>query len=142
MSDAPMKRDGEIAVERLTAWLRDYGDEKPRVFIGDVSHAVLMAKQLLREHPADEDEPITCEWLSMLTTRQQDAHLTGRFIWVIAAGRFCAFIVTFEPPVRQFLFQANGQALIVVKTRGDVRRLTTALGIDLPTRIDNTPAAK
>ena len=96
----------------------------------------------LAEHPADEDEPITCEWLSMLTTRQQDAHLTGRFIWVIAAGRFCAFIVTFEPQGRQFLFQANGQALIVVKTRGDVRRLTTALGIDLPTRIDNTPAAK
>ena len=36
--------DAEIAVERLTAWVRDYGDSKPQVFIGDVSMLLAIAK--------------------------------------------------------------------------------------------------
>jgi len=83
------------------------------------------------EQSADDDKPITAEWLSTLTTTQKDAHLTGRFIWVIAAEQFCAFIVTFEPQERRFVLQANGQALSVVQTRGDVRGLCAALGVPL-----------
>lgn len=36
--------DAEIAIERLTAWVRDYGDSKPQAFIGDVSMLLAIAK--------------------------------------------------------------------------------------------------
>lgn len=35
--------DSEIAIERLTAWVRDHGDSKPQVFMGDVSLLLLLA---------------------------------------------------------------------------------------------------
>ena len=37
--------DAEAAIERLTAWVRDYGDSKPQAFIGDVSMLLLIAKE-------------------------------------------------------------------------------------------------
>ena len=37
--------DAEAAIERLTAWVRDYGDSKPQVFIGDVSMLLMIAKE-------------------------------------------------------------------------------------------------
>lgn len=61
--------DMELAVSRLTAWLRDYGDDKAKAndtskaFIGDVTMVVMAAKEQLRQHPADENEPCTQEWL-------------------------------------------------------------------------------
>ena len=36
--------DAEVAIQRLTAWVRDYGDGKPKEFIGDVSMLLLIAK--------------------------------------------------------------------------------------------------
>ena len=36
--------DFDIAVQRLTAWIRDYGDEKTPVFIGDLSIVLLAAQ--------------------------------------------------------------------------------------------------
>lgn len=36
--------DFDHAVQRLTAWLRDYGDAKPKVFIGDVTMVLLAAQ--------------------------------------------------------------------------------------------------
>jgi len=38
----------DIAVQRLTAWLRDYGEQKPKEFIGDVSIVLLAAKDTYR----------------------------------------------------------------------------------------------
>jgi hypothetical protein len=37
--------DAEAAIERLTAWVRDYGDSKPQAFVGDVSMLLLIAKE-------------------------------------------------------------------------------------------------
>jgi len=37
--------DLEIAIERLTSWIREYGDNKPKVFVGDVSIILLAAKE-------------------------------------------------------------------------------------------------
>ena len=42
--------DAEIAVQRLTAWVRDFGDKKEPAFIGDLSMVLLLAKAQLREH--------------------------------------------------------------------------------------------
>lgn len=46
--------DAEIAVERLTAWVRDCGDNKPRAFIDDISMLLLLAKEA-RQMRADHD---------------------------------------------------------------------------------------
>jgi hypothetical protein len=37
--------DFDTALQRLTAWVRDYGDSKPREFIGDLSLVLLAAKE-------------------------------------------------------------------------------------------------
>ena len=43
-----MATDFEIAVSRLTAWLRDYGDTKGREFVGDITLVLLTAKAFPR----------------------------------------------------------------------------------------------
>ncbi|MCP4784756.1 MAG: hypothetical protein GY903_26195 [Fuerstiella sp.] len=40
--------DAEIAIIRLTAWVRDYGDTKGSVFAGDVSMLLLIARESLQ----------------------------------------------------------------------------------------------
>lgn len=40
--------DFDDAVARLTAWVRNYGDAKPRVFIGDVMMVLLAARDTER----------------------------------------------------------------------------------------------
>lgn len=40
--------DAEIAIERLSAWIRDHGDAKPKAFIGDVAILLVVARDALR----------------------------------------------------------------------------------------------
>jgi ADP-ribose pyrophosphatase YjhB (NUDIX family) len=42
--------DFNIAVQRLTAWIRDYGEKKAPVFMGDLSMVLLAAKENLGLH--------------------------------------------------------------------------------------------
>ena len=49
--------DLDIAIERLTAWVRDYGDAKPKEFIGDVSLLLLAAREC--RSARDECERLT-----------------------------------------------------------------------------------
>lgn len=44
--------DAEIALERLTAWVREYGDSKPQVFVGDVSMLLAIAKGAMSKQAA------------------------------------------------------------------------------------------
>lgn len=52
--------DFDDAVERLTAWVRNYGDAKPKVFIGDVTMVLLAARdcQRLRAERDNQQEAI------------------------------------------------------------------------------------
>lgn len=101
--------EAEIAIQRLTAWVRDHGDAKPQAFIGDVTMVLMLAKAYLAEHPVDDDEPVTNEWLWSLP-------LYRKAIW-----RW----------TNNFVFDVSGQSA-PCKTRGDVRRLLAALGIEVP----------
>lgn len=40
-----MESDFDTAIQRLTAWIRDYGDAKPTAFVGDLSMVLLAAKE-------------------------------------------------------------------------------------------------
>ena len=39
--------DAQIALERLTAWVRDYGDQKPKEFVRDITELLIAAKESL-----------------------------------------------------------------------------------------------
>jgi uncharacterized protein YigA (DUF484 family) len=43
--------DADIAIQRLTAWVRDYGDSKPKEFIGDVSMLLMLAAESKQAKP-------------------------------------------------------------------------------------------
>jgi hypothetical protein len=49
--------DAEIAIERLTDWVRDYGDAKPKEFIGDISLLLVIAKGAMEKK---EPKPLPC----------------------------------------------------------------------------------
>ena len=119
----------DISVEAAASRLRDdaYKDAE---FI-DVYASVdqwddqeILANAYLAEHPADDAEPMTLEWVG---------EVTGELLCEIGGDSSRAFvnaggILTIHRDGRVFI-----QLKIVkpVKTRGDVRRLCAALGVEL-----------
>ena len=75
--------DFDVAIQRLTAWIRDHGDAKPKEFIGDLSIVLLAAKdsrnlkyrlkKFVDERYPKLDGP---GWLQ----RDNDRHIIGEFI--------------------------------------------------------------
>jgi hypothetical protein len=87
----------------------------------ECDRARVLAAAYLAEHPADDDEPITREWLVDLgwTVRERDvwmaypSHLS-QSLAIDGNGRVYLALMTLGKPV---------------KTRRDLRRLTNVLGI-------------
>lgn len=94
----------------------------------DERDVMRVARACLAEHPADDDEPVTAEWLESIgfyrdgthpddpfTCRESALYLSPKYddetTWVV-------FVEVYE--------------IGNIKTRGDVRRLLTALGIEVP----------
>ena len=89
----------------------------------------LMASAWLAEHPADDDEPISPEWLRSVGFTLTDAHVryySNRsrppFVVVIASDGRLRLAVQNGSDV-------EGGDVCQKPTRGDVRRLCRALGI-------------
>lgn len=78
----------------------------------------------LAEHPADDDEPITERWL--LSIGVQHAENTR---YVLSQGKYERIWLYFWETGINAELAGGGE--IVFATRGDVRRLCAALGIDL-----------
>lgn len=95
--------------------------------------AMALAHAYLTEHPADEDEPVTEEWLR--TIAHPNPLSTRVYGFTIFA---CGIQVKVVPHrIREFEFQIElcqddqNIALGKAKTRGQVRLLCRALGIEL-----------
>ena len=58
--------DLDIAIERLTAWIRDYGDSKEPVFIGDLSMVVLAARD--HRNLTAKLDTFQCEEINVIAT--------------------------------------------------------------------------
>jgi len=84
-------------------------------------HAVNLAVGVvLREHPADEDEPINQAWIEQHVLLEP-YYLMGLYFWCDSG---------------QWIARISGKAnLCDVNTRGDVRRLCAALGIELEVKV-------
>lgn len=86
-------------------------------------HADELASAYLRDHAADDAEPVTKEWLREECRFYGDADITHR--WVTNSFRL------------YFVDRINGGSVMYTGgarhyfTRGDVRRLCRALGIEL-----------
>ncbi len=83
--------------------------------------ACQLAQAYLAEHPADDEEPITEAWLRSVGF--DDEH---RLDWKNLVIKFCV-------PIRDNFwdFYLNSTQIKPPKTRGDVRRLCKALGVEL-----------
>lgn len=84
-----------------------------------MAEAFLLANAYVAEHPADDDEPITVEWLCVMGWELTDTRLElGPLSWhgFDNTMRIDCDILTSLPHIT---------------TRGDVRRLCKVLGIEL-----------
>ena len=82
-----------------------------------------VSQAYLAEHPADDDEPVTEEWLLSVGFVHDATHVVLRNWGPQRNGNIQAY-----PNGKWWL---NGTAMIQMKTRGQVRRLCAALGIGL-----------
>lgn len=85
--------------------------------IGNLANAYLDA------HPEDEDAPVTKEWLTSIGFRETRTSINGATVWERLP--LCCY-VTHEPIEWQYKLATIDAPII---TRGDVRRLCTALGV-------------
>ena len=96
----------------------------------DLDALLYLAHNDLAEHPADDDEPVTVEWLDALFTRSCKTHSHPN--WRASGESRHGFRFVFHDSVLHVGVIFNGTTGIATcKTRGDVRRLCRALGIEL-----------
>jgi hypothetical protein len=107
---------------------------------GPMFSAEYLANAYLAEHPADDDEPITADWLRSVGAKEVDlswrndqfsTHLPA---YVFGNGRFGVW--GHEAAWSMYLLNADGfdgqeEHVTAVRTRGQLRRLCAALGITL-----------
>lgn len=89
---------------------------------------------LLEDHPADDDEPVTEEWLRSVSHKQ--AHLGGMhlFYWQTVLLELKVWNSSQDDLWRSAVesWATVGEInLRTIRTRGDVRRLWAALGVEL-----------
>lgn len=118
------------AAERYRTW--EHGAQEympPMVGVCRYSDMETLANAYLAEHPADDDEPVTEEWW--------DNTLGGRHV-CIQYSNFGLWLDTRYGNVKVELYAESAAldsdcfvlTLLVKPTRGDVRRLCRALGIE------------
>lgn len=77
--------DLEIAIERMSGWLRDYGDKKPVVFIQDVTMLLVAAQGCIKADAEIErlraEKRELCEALRDLHDVQNGPPLGSRLEW-------------------------------------------------------------
>jgi len=129
------------AAERLTG---DWDKTYPPVPHTATVDAVLLdtarvAKAYLAEHPADDGEPLTADWLDAITRDKE-----GASHWRLSSGPRAAGAVAVEVVIRPSYCTVEVCGRLLREwwpladdagrrryTRGDLRRLCAALGIDL-----------
>lgn len=129
------------AAERL---IGDWDKTYPPVPHTATVDAVLLdtarvAKGYLAEHPADDGEPLTADWLDAITRDKE-----GKIHWRLSNGPRAAGVIAVEVVMRPSYCTVEVCGRLVREwwpladdakrrqyTRGDLRRLCAALGIDL-----------
>ncbi len=104
-----------------------------------IDDAVEVCKAYLLEHPQDDEEPVTEEWLVSVGAKKTGMGGKCAF-WLDEKGRDrCMVVEIGKGSSVVLLILIDGEKgkqpfylLPETKTRGDVRRLCKALGVELP----------
>ena len=83
-----------------------------------------LAKAYLAEHPADDEEPVTGDWLLSIGFEPDATHLVLRRFGPDENGKIQVYLLD-----RRWLL--HGTRIKMLCTRGDVRRLCAALRVPL-----------
>ena len=131
--------DFDIAIERLTAWVRDYGEAKPKVFIGDVSMLLLAAREARSDRAArlaqerEDAEPITIERLQSVGFGDETINGVSMLIDSGIGDPVELYLqIELSGHWEATLCQSNRNDMVSItgrhyETMGDVRRLMEAL---------------
>lgn len=123
-----INQEEQAALERLRLWIDDVSSCRDIVSQHDLLDAARIA---LREHHADDTEPVTEEWYRSIGGKNTVAngteddvfHLEGGDWWTIQWGRNSKGL------------RVGGRFFSIgvakTATRGDVRRLCRSLGVDI-----------
>ena len=93
--------------------------------VEDDTAAGRLAKAYLADHPADDDEPVTEEWLCSVGAKKDDVSV---FFPSPIQG---VPAIEFSKEQAWLTNEDYAGVEIKLKTRGDVRRLCAALGIEM-----------
>lgn len=109
------------ALTRARQWVADMGGIRDCYSWSDCKTLMEIA---LREHPADDDEPVTEEWLISLRWAPE------------GYAAFTCLVLRHERHVLEWFTEdeslwLNERCVHDNPTRGDVRRLCAALGVEL-----------
>lgn len=123
----------QAAVERLRRV--SGGEPKALVYRTDTVPNVLhaydehtLAQSYLAEHPEDESDPVTERWIQSIGFKEDDEPMQpARSLWHIGELMYRPHYFGDFMPRWQF----GPSTVPNQNTRGDVRRLMSALGIDL-----------
>ena len=124
-----MTDDVRAAAERITRSVHEAVYTGPLSLQGKLADALIVADAVLAEHPADDGDPVTGEWLEVV--------IPG--FSLNAGGQMggCVYDSYRVTAVRKdggwgiVASVAEGEAGVLCPTRGHVRRLCAALGIPL-----------
>jgi hypothetical protein len=97
----------------------------------------LIVSLYLAEHPADDAEPVTEEWLSSVVGRGATVRIGGGF--TVSFYLSSPPDITYENgvPAHGYGYESGCTDLPSCPTRGDVRRLCYALGVPLKSQVDS-----
>jgi len=128
MSDLRQAAEREFdAVSRLSAWLRDYGDQKQKPFVEDLAIVLEMARKQLAD-PTDDEEPVTASWLDSLKELRSNGHSVWSTVSCFQVVDMCQRSGDHKIVPR---LRADRYVIKWEPTRGDVRRLCRSLGIEV-----------
>lgn len=115
-----MNEELKRVIERYRERNSNQSEYQDSIVYSEDVDAGILAEAYLAEHPADDDEPLSQEWLSSVSRG------------VFGKVAFVSYELLDDASVWRMLGDDRGWYLFTsVKTRGDVRRLCRALGIEL-----------
>lgn len=103
-------------------------DDRP----GYLNSAMAVVRAYLAEHPDDENEAVTVEWLLSVGFAEDDQATEGvDYVWINSGDRAYFDLQCWFKNTWRISDSDNDIALPAPMGRGDVRRLCAALGIKL-----------
>jgi hypothetical protein len=114
-------------VKAALKWWQDYGSKQRHPYSDSILEKVaLLANAFAAEHPADDDEPVTVEWLLAEGFIRSEAFTGYLMLFFEGKSKDSLFAKVFDEGIG--IFSGPGREQLQFNpTRGQLRRLLSAL---------------